>query len=185
MNYLRLFVFTWMFAVSATALATDTEVIHKRFQGYWTAMLSGQFAAASKFISEQDIEQARKAFVPIYISAAKNSNSGVREQANIFFEGIPVQLRASTSGRDAFIGMNRVAFAASPEIQKSLKGSKFQVTDIKFTSQDEVTVYYTAKMANGYEDDDVERLSRVGGVWFLRLKDIPGTARKLQKAYGR
>lgn len=181
-NYLKLIAFLMAFFFSASIFASEKNVLDKRFKEYWSSFSKGQFNSASRFIYAKDMELVRAEFVPIFLNAAKSSNPNVRRQADIFFEGIPTELRSTLSAKDSFIGINRLGFAPTPELLTLMKGSIVSINKIQFLSSDEAIIHYTATLSNGYKGDDQERFIKTDGVWQLRLKEIIENASKMRMA---
>src|SRR5471030_2341566 len=122
-NYIKLAIIFMTCIFSSPSYAGDAEMVERNFKAYWTEFSSGQFYSASKFVSTEDLERARNAFVPVFLNASKSMNSGVRQQADIFFGIIPVELRSSILSRDAYAGMSRIGFSPSPNLLELLRRS--------------------------------------------------------------
>ena len=182
MSYLKLVVFAIALFFSTSTFASERNILDKRFKAYWSVFSSGQFDSAAQFIYPKDMELVRTEFVPIFLNAAMSSNSSVKKQADIFFEGIPTERRSALSAADSYIGLNRVGFAPSPQLLTMMKGSTVHVKDVQFTFSDEATILYTVNFLNGNKGDDQERFIKVDGVWFLRLKQIVENASKTKIA---
>jgi hypothetical protein len=182
MKILKLIVTALSFSISTSVLASEFSDVGERFKDYWQAFSTAQFDSAARFIAPEDVRHAKSEFLPIFLDASKSTNPDVRSQADIFFSGLPLHRRRTISDKESYAGINRVAFGPSPQLQELMKRSVVTVTDVKFTSANAATLFYSIKLSNGYEVSEVEQFTKIEGVWFLRLKQVSENALKTRKA---
>lgn len=181
-KHIRIAAFFLVYAISSLSFAGDTEEVTKKFRGYWADFSSARLSSVSQYIIPSDLERARNAFMPIFLNLSKSQNPRLRQQADVFFGNIPIELRTKMPPNELYMGLHRIIFSMSPKFLEILKGSTAQIDRIQFTSADEATVYYSVKFPNGSEGQDTEYFKKVDGQWFLRLKNIEETATKLRIA---
>jgi hypothetical protein len=161
-------------AISVRAHGAEPESPEGRFQAYWTAYSSGDYAAAAKFMHPEDMAGLKTDLLPVFIGAARSSNGEVRQIVEAFFEGIPESQRAKLSGTEVFVQLSKFVATASPELMEFMKKSRVQSVSMNIDATDPTKglVKYTLQVAD-VSQPATQVMQKVNGVWFLRANERP------------
>ncbi|WMW79313.1 hypothetical protein RF679_11705 [Undibacterium cyanobacteriorum] len=164
------------------SFASERKLVEKQFRSYWSAFCFGKFDQAVEYIYESDLLAMKKEFVPVFEEALQSRDEKVRQVGKTFFSGIAEDQRGNLSTRDVFERVTRFGFSASPEALQILQRAPMMIDKVEFSPKNEASITYHLKVNGQDLESDRERMIRVDGKWFLRLKDVQGSAAAMRQA---
>lgn len=168
--------------VAPNSFASERKLVEKQFRHYWTAFCFGKFDQAVEYIYESDLQAMKKEFVPVFEEALQSRDEKVRQVGKTFFSGIAEDQRGNLSTRDVFERVTRIGFSGSQDALQILQRAPMVIDKVEFHQKNEVSITYHLKVNGQDLESDRERMIRVDGKWFLRLKDVQHSAAALRQA---
>ena len=165
-----------------SAPASDEDSIRQVFAAYWKSFGASDFSAAGERILPEDLIEAKKAILPVFLSVAGLPAKDAQQIASAFFEKVPPEKRSALTPLEVFASLSKLVFTATPELSQALSSLKTEIDRVQITASD-ATVYYRVIM-QGVSQSDTEALVKRDGKWWLRLKEDPReTAKKFRILY--
>jgi hypothetical protein len=168
----KLIVLTLVLASVAVSFAANTKPIEEVFQRYWSAYSKKDFVKASADMLPSDLEEAKKALLPVFLEAQGNKDKEVQEMVVAFFGRTVGKSRETMSPQEVFAGMNRLVTAASPELFEALKEASVSIIFVRMVDDDNAEVHFQIT-TRGQSDTDVEALKKKDGRWWMRVNEQP------------
>ena len=168
----KLIILTLALASAAVSFAANTKPIEEVFQRYWSAYSKKDFVKASADMLPSDLEEAKKALLPVFLEAQGNKDKEVQEMVVAFFGRTVGKSRETMSPQEVFAGMNRLVTAASPDLFEALKEASVSIIFVRMVDDDNAEVHFQIT-ARGQSDTDVEALKKKDGRWWMRVNEQP------------
>ena len=134
---------------------------------YWEAWGSGDVELTSRFISPQELEEARRILVPIFLKCERSDKDDIRRIAHNFFDGKSPRDISEVSGREVYLGMMRVASAAGNDLTQVAQQTKLKTGEIYYKDENNAVLNYTAYMGEVPILYEYIRVEKIMGSWFL------------------
>jgi len=163
---------TLMLLMPMMLFGDDKEEIENTFNNYIKAFFQADFDKASKYIAPMDVENC-KVLLPVFMKAIKHDDPSLRKLASAFFGDIEVESRKDFTGFQCYVGMNRMIKAGMEDAFNMFSDSSVTITDVFTKSKDSVAVHYNIIVRGKNLGGDFERLIRINGKWYLKLKQDP------------
>ena len=168
----KLLSLTLTLLLTAAAFAADTKPIEDVFQRYWSAYSKKDFVKAAADILPADLENAKKALLPVFLEAQANREKEAQELVNAFFGRTVGKARENLSPQDVFAGLNRIITGSNPEFFEMLKDASVSIIFVRTPDADNAEVHFQVTV-RGQSDTDAEALTRKDGRWWVRINEDP------------
>jgi hypothetical protein len=168
----KLLAFLVALTCTAAAFAASTPSAEEVFQRYWSAYSKKDYAKAATDVLPADLEAAKAALLPLFVTAQANRDKEVQEMVTAFFGRTVGKARETMPAADVFAGLNRLAAAGNPQFFEMLKDAKVSVIFVRRVDADNAEVHYQVTIGSE-SDTDVEALTRKDGRWWVRAAEDP------------
>src|SRR5262245_54642223 len=104
----KLIALTFTFLLGTVAFAADSKPIETVFQRYWSSYAKKDFIKAAADVLQSDLEEAKKALLPVFLEGQMHKDKEVQEMVAAFFGRTVGKSRETMSPQEVFAGMNRL-----------------------------------------------------------------------------
>ena len=158
--------------LTSAAFAADTKPIEDAFQRYWSAYAKKDFAKAAADVLPSDLEDAKKALLPVFLEAQGQKEKEAQELLTAFFGRTVGKARENMSPQDVFAGLNRIITSSNPEFFELLKDASVSIIFVRTPDADNAEVHFQVTV-RGQSDTDAESLTKKDGRWWVRINEDP------------
>jgi hypothetical protein len=159
-------------AFTTAALASESKSIEDTFHRYWSSYSKKDFVRAAADVLPTDLEAAKAAILPVFLAAQTHKEKEVQEMVTAFFGRTVGKARETLTPVDVFVGLNRLALTANPDLFEFLKDASTTVVFVRRPAADEAEIHFQVSL-RGNSDMDSEALAKKNGRWWVRLGDDP------------
>jgi hypothetical protein len=159
-------------AFTSVSFASNTKPIEDTFQRYWTAFVKKDFAKVTAEILPSDLEDLKKAVLPVFVGAQSHKVKEVQEIVVAFFGRTVGKSRETISAQEVFVGLNRVLMVGNPQLFDMLSQASTTIVFVRTPDADNAEIHFQLVL-QGEGDMEVETLTKKDGRWWMRLKEDP------------
>lgn len=159
-------------AFASVSAASSTQPIEDTFQRYWAAFVKKDFAKVTTEILPSDLEDLKKAVLPIFVGAQGHKVKEAQELVVAFFGRTVGKSRETMSAQEVFAGLNRVLMTGNPQLFDMLSQAKTTIVFVRTPDVDNAEIHFQLVL-QGEGDMEVETLTKKDGRWWMRLKEDP------------
>ncbi len=168
---------------SQSVLASEQVEIQKVMSMFWNAYKNKDFQEAARFIYPEDLESTKNEVLPLFLQAANHQDPEAKDMGEKFFYGIPFNRREKMTAVEVYCAIQNFALSViSQDDFKKVTGGTSTITETFFSNPDTALVNYSV-LISGETATYQDRLGKVNGVWYIRLKDVSqnSSAKKLKE----
>ncbi len=159
-------------AFTSVSFAANTQPIEDTFQRYWSAFVKKDFAKVTAEILPSDLEDLKKAVLPVFVGAQGHKVKEVQEIVAAFFGRTVGKARETMSPQEVFTGLNRVLMVGNPQLFEMLSQAKTTIVLVRTPNAENAVIHFQMVL-QGEGDMEIESLTKKDGRWWMRVKEDP------------